>query len=298
PVQPGTHTASETNLSGYTAGAWGGDCTTNGSVTVALGQTKICTITNDDQAPNLTLIKQVINDDLGISTPNSFTLTATGNQIVPYSFSGQGSVTSSGTLLSGTYTLSESGPSGYTASSWVCTGNGVQNGNQITLDLNQSATCTIINNDMTGRMTGGGSVFTKSPDTVTSQPVSNVRVTHGFQIHCRLPDVNDNIQINWNDKTGKAHTFHLETLTSAVCTKNGDPSPPKNTSNGFNTFTGGGVGRYDGTSGATVSFVFTDNGEPGRKDTSSYLIKDVNGVTVLQVSAKNLDQGNHQAHRF
>ncbi|MFH1366444.1 MAG: SdrD B-like domain-containing protein [Patescibacteria group bacterium] len=48
PVNPGTHTAGETTLPGYTAGAWGGDCDVNADVTVALGETKTCTITNDD----------------------------------------------------------------------------------------------------------------------------------------------------------------------------------------------------------------------------------------------------------
>jgi Prealbumin-like fold domain len=300
PVTPGVHTAGETNLAGYTAGSWGGDCTVNGSVTVGLGETKTCTITNNDQAPSLTLIKNVLNNDLGISLPSAFTLTAIGDQATPYVLSGAGTAFSTSSFQAGTYTLSESGPGGYQASGWVCTGTGTQNGNIITLALNQSATCTITNDDMTGRMTGGGSVFTKTSDnnTVNGTTISNVRITHGFQIHCRLPDHNDNIQINWNDKTGKAHKFHLETLTSAVCTKDGDPSPPKNTANGFNIFTGVGIGRYDGIPGATLSFVFTDNGEPGRKDTATYLIRDASNNIVLQVAAKNLDQGNHQAHRF
>ncbi|HAI95510.1 TPA: hypothetical protein DHW62_01320 [candidate division WWE3 bacterium] len=48
-VNPGAHTAGETNLPGYTQGTWGGDCDVNAGVTVALGETKTCTITNDDQ---------------------------------------------------------------------------------------------------------------------------------------------------------------------------------------------------------------------------------------------------------
>ncbi|KKS59377.1 MAG: Cna B domain protein [candidate division WWE3 bacterium GW2011_GWF2_42_42] len=38
---------------GYTQGAWGGDCNVNAGVTVALGETKTCTITNDDQAASV-----------------------------------------------------------------------------------------------------------------------------------------------------------------------------------------------------------------------------------------------------
>src|SRR3989449_10768093 len=45
-----------------------------------------------------------------------------------------------------TYTLAESGPSGYTAGGWSCTG-GNQNGSAITVGLGQNATCTINNND-------------------------------------------------------------------------------------------------------------------------------------------------------
>jgi hypothetical protein len=189
----------------------------------------------------------------------------------------------------GTYNITESGPGGYKATySADCSG---------TIALGQTKTCTVTNDDYTGRMTGGGSVFTKSPDTVNGLALSNVRVTHGFQIHCRLPDKNDNIEINWNDKTGKSHKFHLETLTGAICTRSGNPAPPKNTAEGFNVFTGTGIGSYDGVAGATLNFVFTDNGEPGKNDTASYKVTTPAGI-VLNVASKKLDQGNHQAHRY
>ena len=44
----------------------------------------------------------------------------------------------------GTYTLSESGPPGYTAGAWSCVG-GSAAGNQVTLAEGQTATCTIVN---------------------------------------------------------------------------------------------------------------------------------------------------------
>ena len=50
-VEPGAHTASETNLEGYAAGDWGGDCAADGTVTLAAGEDKTCTITNDDVEP-------------------------------------------------------------------------------------------------------------------------------------------------------------------------------------------------------------------------------------------------------
>lgn len=47
---PGTYTVTETNTSGYSASAWGGACSASGVVTVANGDNKTCTITNNDVA--------------------------------------------------------------------------------------------------------------------------------------------------------------------------------------------------------------------------------------------------------
>jgi hypothetical protein len=90
----------------------------------------------------------VTNDNGGTALPSAWTLSAAG----PTPLSGPGAagsadVQSGPSFDAGTYTLSEStGPAGYTASVWSCTG-GSQNGNQITLTLGQSATCTITNDD-------------------------------------------------------------------------------------------------------------------------------------------------------
>src|SRR5207247_5016012 len=59
------YTATETSDPGYTASAWGGDCAPNGTITLALGDNKTCTITNDDKAPKLILDKTAINDNGG-----------------------------------------------------------------------------------------------------------------------------------------------------------------------------------------------------------------------------------------
>ncbi len=143
-VNPGTHTAGETSLPGYAAGAWGGDCNLAASVTVALGETKTCTITNNDIPPTLTLIKQVTNDNGGLASPIDWTLTATG----PTNISGAGGAASGAGFSAGTYTLSESaGPDGYTPSLWICNTTVANVGDQITLGLGESAICTIINND-------------------------------------------------------------------------------------------------------------------------------------------------------
>src|SRR2546427_2747243 len=134
--------------SGYTAGGWsctGG--TQNGStITVGLGQNATCTINNNDNAPALHLRKTVTNDNGGTAAATNWTLTATGTGGSPTNLSGATPVDSGASFKADTYTLAESGPSGYTAGGWSCTG-GNQNGSAITVGLGQNVTCTINNND-------------------------------------------------------------------------------------------------------------------------------------------------------
>ncbi|MHC4218646.1 MAG: hypothetical protein ACYSU7_09355, partial [Planctomycetota bacterium] len=132
--------------SGYVAGGWActGDVSLTGSeITIGSGGGS-CSITNDDVGPSLTLIKQVVNDNGGTLLPTDWTLTAVG----PTPISGAGSASSGGGFSAGTYTLSELGPANYAASSWSCVGSGGQNGNSITLNLGESAACTISNDDI------------------------------------------------------------------------------------------------------------------------------------------------------
>ncbi|GEM_PF-1597043 len=131
-----------------------------------------------------------------------------------------------------------------------------------------------------GRMTGGGSVFT----------ADGMRVTHGFELHCDYTDLPNNLEVNW-----KGNRFHMETLTSATCTDDPTiaPDPPPA---GFDTYHGTGAGRYNGASGATAEWTFTDAGEPGKYDHAEITIKDADGNVVLYVSGY-LHFGNHQAHR-
>lgn len=100
-------------------------------------------------APSLTLNKIVVNDSGRNNVESDWTLTATGaTTISGLGASGSTDVVSDGTFLSGTYTLSESGPSGYTASDWTCTGGiTVSGGNIISLSSGQTTVCSITNND-------------------------------------------------------------------------------------------------------------------------------------------------------
>ena len=135
---------SESNIIGYTAGNWScnGGSLNGSTVTLALDQDVTCTINNNDNTPSLTLVKVVQNGNTGgNAVPADWTLTATG----PTGFNGVGpSVQNGASFDAGTYSLSESGPAGYSASAWVCVG-GTQNGSNIAVGLGESATCTITN---------------------------------------------------------------------------------------------------------------------------------------------------------
>jgi hypothetical protein len=279
---PGTYSADETaGPSGY-AKTLSSDCTG----TVSAGLTQTCTITNDDIAPVLTVIKHVINDDYGTSVAGNFTMTVTGTNVLPTaSFPGSESGTQR-TLNAGAYNVTEGSHIGYAVSySTDCSGS---------IGVGETKTCTVTNNDYHFWMTGGGSVITASPDTVNGIALSKVRVTHGFVLNCLHTLTPNNLEINWNDKTGKSHNFHLTSLTSAICSPNGNPAPPVAS---FNTFVGTGVGKYDGVAGAHIGFTFVDNGEPGKNDTAVYHITNAANQVVLDVSQKYLDKGNQQAHQ-
>ena len=135
-----------------------------------------------------------------------------------------------------------------------------------------------------GFMTGGGSVFTRTG--------VQVRITHGFELHCQDDDrvviEPNNLQINW-----PGWRFHLEELTEAVCTDQPgyDEGLPEA---GFDTMQATGTGRCNGVSGATITWRFTDAGEPGTRDFARISIQCPQGTTLFVEGL--LRFGNHQAH--
>ncbi len=132
----------------------------------------------------------------------------------------------------------------------------------------------------TGRLTGGGSIFTDD----------GARVTHGFQLNCEAEaDVTNNLQINW-----PGNRFHLESLSLAVCTDSAGIIPNAPAAE-FDTYVGTGTGRLNGVSGYKVEWRFTDAGEPGVNDAARIVIRDPANNVVVSVSG-NLNKGNHQAH--
>lgn len=130
-LDAGAYSVSETaGPSGYLV-TGSGDC----SGTIAAGETKTCTINNDDIAPQLIVNKIVINDNSRTKVIADFPLFVDGNSVT----SGVAS-----TITIGSHTVSETSDAGYTS---VIGGNCAANGT-ITLALGDVKTCTITNDDI------------------------------------------------------------------------------------------------------------------------------------------------------
>jgi hypothetical protein len=154
----GTHTISETQQPGYSFLGVLGDCTySNGiiSINMNIGGQYTCTLTNDDNAPHLSLVKKVTNDNGGMKVPGDWTLYATPdkNAVGATVVSGAGGVSNEAVKANVWYSLSEMGPAGYTASDWICSGAGVtQDGAAIMLELGATVSCEITNDDQSGTL--------------------------------------------------------------------------------------------------------------------------------------------------
>jgi hypothetical protein len=149
------YTATETNLAGFTASVWGGDCNPDGTITLNEGENKTCTITNNDVAPTLKLVKEVTNNDGGNAVADDWTLSAVAT--APFdgrNFSNTGGSGVFQTVFANQgYDLFESVVPGYTAGSWNCNG-GTLVGSTLTLDEGQTGvTCTITNDDIAPTLT-------------------------------------------------------------------------------------------------------------------------------------------------
>jgi len=123
-----------------------------------------------------------------------------------------------------------------------------------------------------GRMNGGGTI-------------AGSTVRHGFRLLCNPLGVPQRLEVNWD-----GNRFHLESLLTARCSDGPSISEEQPVA-GFDTYEGTGSGRCNNQP-ASISWKFTDAGEPGDNDTAKI---DIMGVACsLSVSGK-LKMGNHQA---
>ncbi len=159
---------SEEDTPGYSEGSW--SCTNSETVIIFTisflleeGQNITCTVTNNDQAPALSLIKNVVNSYGGNTTADAWTLIAQHandtpviaqqGMIAPQS-NGQQAATPLVPVESGVfYTLSESnGPTGYVAGEWTCEGGELVNG-AVKLVYGTKVFCSITNTEVRPTLT-------------------------------------------------------------------------------------------------------------------------------------------------
>ena len=192
PVDAGDYSLAETaGPTGYSAGTWSCDAgaLSGSTITVPNGVHVTCTIVNDDIAPLLTLVKQVVNDDGGTAEVGAWTLTATGSTPGVSGATGDAAI-SGRAVTAGTYSLSEAGPAGYAASAWDCEGGTQNTPTSIMLAVGESATCTIVNDDIPATLTlrkvvvndDGGSAQADEWTLTASGPTPGVTGSHGEAI--------------------------------------------------------------------------------------------------------------------
>jgi hypothetical protein len=175
----GDHVTAETTLPGYAAGDWGGDCDAEGVLEGAeLAGEYVCTITNDDIAPTVTLRKVVVNDDGGTATQDDFTPLLDDEEVdwdVAYD------------IVAGEHVAGEVAAAGYLAGDWAgdCAPDGT-----LDAEIGESYECMITNDDLPAGLTatkvvvnddGGTLGVTDFPLTVTPQGDDPVVVTSGTE---------------------------------------------------------------------------------------------------------------------
>ncbi|MBA2279038.1 hypothetical protein H0V99_01165, partial [Candidatus Saccharibacteria bacterium] len=284
-VNAGTYSVVETADGDYQT-SYSSDCT---SVALAVGDTKTCTITNDDIAPTLKLKKIVVNDNGGDDLANEWTLTANGD--------GGNLINTTGTTIADTngleaqtaaaeaeagiaYTLSESGPSGYTSSAWSCDG-GSLDGSVLTLGLNQDVICTITNNDQAAELilvknviNDNGGNETQSAFTPTINSTNSTWGTHAvdagiYTVSELLPlptgyTLNGvSCYVTGSPASGVSQATLLDSGTSRTCVVTNDDIAPKLTLIKYVTNDNGGdeaPGDWTLTATPSTGSVITGNG--------------------------------------
>jgi len=112
------------------------------------GQSVTCTISNDDAAPGLTLVKNVTNDHGGTVLAGDFILRLTGGIYTGAEVFTTGATP---TVVANTaYTLGEDAVAGYLSTGIACVDNADQSAvaHPVNLNVGQSVTCTISNDDV------------------------------------------------------------------------------------------------------------------------------------------------------
>jgi hypothetical protein len=256
----------------------------------------ILTATGTVSCTNYSLVLNFGDLDPGVSYTATYTFTLHPSSGPDVTINGSTTFTGNPTDSMGDQTVDVSGVLGPLTGSYTIASGTATLAYQNTVNI-AFGSSTVACSTALGRFTGGG-----------KQVIAGyLTITKGFEVDCDLNHPN-NLEINWADGAGEHH-FHMESFLSAVCTLQGNPTPPVAP---VNTIVGIGTGRFDGNLGYTVEFTLQDNGEPGRNDAAGFKVCVTNssgncdtapaGQVVLAfpanypVTLANLTDGNIQAH--
>jgi hypothetical protein len=185
--------------------------------TIALGQTKTCTVTNDDKASHLIIIKNVVNDNGGTKVASNFSGTITGvTALDGNTWVGTPSPGVDKFLMSvGSYSVVENLDPDYdTTYSAGCSG---------TIGINEIKTCIVTNNDKPGRLIIIKNVINNdggtAPASAFSGTISGVSVVGGNTwIGTASPGVTKNLITVGNYTITENAASGYTTTYSADCT--------------------------------------------------------------------------------
>jgi hypothetical protein len=190
---------------GYSTGTmWscdGGIFTEPNKITLSDGDKVTCTTTSDDDAPSITLVNKVQNDNGGTVTADAWTLSATAPKSASArNISGTGTLADdqtasieSSVFANAGYALGSEGPSGYIALNdgrWACTitfPNGfafnVGKASSLNLKEGDSAVCTITHDDEAQSLSVSTPTKAKGKYTVSAELTGFSSVPVGFTIN-------------------------------------------------------------------------------------------------------------------
>ena len=172
-LTPGRYRIVEDALPGYNA-TFSGNCDNNGSIVLAAGEIKACTITNDDIADyvskpaTLRVIKNVINDNGGTAVAAKAIIHVV-NKKGDVDGSPQAGASSPGTLYTlptGAYNVSEDFFAGYS----VAIGGDCSASGNVELIPGENKTCTITNDDIATQSTTQTPTPTATTNTGSALP--------------------------------------------------------------------------------------------------------------------------------
>ena len=214
-----------------------------GTVTVNVGDDIVCTITNDDIQPTLKVIKTVVNNDGGTAVAADFTMDVSGTNVSSTGFPGDTAGTTV-TLDAGSYSVTESGPSGYMSTlSTDCAG---------TIGVGENLVCTVTNDDepVTGSIVIVEDTFPDGPQDFSFSTTGGL-VPAGFD----LDDDADGTLLNSRSYTNVAAGFYSVTQASVV-----DYTTALNcVDSSGGTMTAGAVASINLAPGETVTCTFSNS---------------------------------------